>query len=69
MQGKSFHVYEALSEEQVETIINKLREIDGVKYAEGDVHTKIFVIQWSEPANWDEITNVLVRMGYSPAYR
>jgi len=31
--------------------------------------TKIFAIQWSDPATWDQIEKTLIEMGYSPKYK
>ena len=57
------------SEEEVQKIEAGLRKINGVRDVHGHEPTKIFVVNWNEPATWEEIEKTLVRMGYMPDYR
>ncbi|MEQ8671570.1 MAG: cation transporter [Aggregatilineales bacterium] len=66
MQSKSFHIYQVHSQEEVDHITDALNRIPGVKSTTGDFETKIFAIQWSDPAEWKDIENAIVELDYTP---
>jgi hypothetical protein len=69
MFSKDLHIYEVRREQEVEDIKQRLNLIDGIKSVHGDHKTKIFAIQWSAPATWDQIVDVLHEIGYQPAHK
>jgi hypothetical protein len=57
------------TQEQVDQVTANLRALPGVVNVVGHRPTKIFAIQWSDPANWEQIEKTLIEMGYSPKYK
>ena len=69
MKAKTMHIYEVRSDHEVQQITQALDTLPGVEGIEGDWRTKIFAIQWSDPATWEQILDVLVGMGYQPDWQ
>lgn len=68
MQSITFHLYEVWDEAEAQEVIRELSSIDGVRYVHGDHETKIFTVQWSEPATLNDIKVALAEMHYTPDY-
>ncbi len=66
MQSKTFSLPMLHSEAQVRDIENRLRAIPGMKLVQGHPETKLFTIEWTEPASWDNVWKLLEGMGYTP---
>ena len=68
MQSISFLLYEVEDEQEAQEVLRELSTIDGVRYVDGDPETKIFTVQWSEPATLNDIKVALAEMYYTPNY-
>jgi len=68
MQSISFLLYEVEDEQEAQEVLRELSTIDGVRYVDGDPETKIFTVQWSEPATLNDIKVALAEMHYTPNY-
>ena len=68
MQSISFHLYEVEDEQEAQEVLRELSSIDGVRYVDGDPETKIFTVQWNEPATLNDIKVALAEMHYTPNY-
>jgi hypothetical protein len=68
IQSISFHLYEGDDEAEQQAVLQELSNIPGVHYVHGDHETKIFAVQWSEPATLDDIKRALAEMHYTPDY-
>jgi cation transport ATPase len=51
-------------EQDASVIENALRQIVGVSHVELLPSAKHAVIQWSEPATWDDIQSAMKQLGY-----
>ena len=49
------------------TIQRELGEVEGVTAVAADPETRMVTVRWQEPADWDEIREVLADIGYPPA--
>jgi hypothetical protein len=65
MKSKSFHLYLVKDGNEVHGVEHALSQLDGVKYVHGDHKTKMFAIQWTEPATWDDIEKTMNEMDYT----
>lgn len=68
MQSMSFHLYQVDDEAEEQEVLHRLSSIPGVRYVHGDHETKIFAVQWSEPATLEDIKLALAEMHYTPDY-
>jgi hypothetical protein len=59
MQSKSFHIFQINDPMEAEQVVAALQAIPGVRSVTGDHETKIFAIQWSDPAQWEDIERTL----------
>jgi copper chaperone len=50
----------------VNTIQNEVRRLPGVTNVVADLATKSVVIEWMEPATWDQIERKLTEIDYAP---
>ena len=66
LSSKNFHLPNVQNDAEVQALAAQLNQIPGVRRTIGDAKTKIFVVEWSDPATWDHISDALVRMGYVP---
>ncbi|MAS32431.1 MAG: hypothetical protein CL610_00405 [Anaerolineaceae bacterium] len=69
MQSKAFHIFTVKDENEVKLICEHISGVDGVDNVYGDHSTKIFAVQWSAPATWEDIEDTLTRQGYQPAHQ
>ena len=69
MKSQPFHIFMVRDEDEVRQIEARLRALDGIVSVHGDHRTKIFAIQWTEPASWELIEDTLSRMGYVVEHR
>lgn len=69
IHSKDFQLPVVHDAAEAQAIVSRLRDIPGVKDALGDHRTKIFVVQWTDVGNWDDIAKTLVEMGYIPKHR
>jgi copper chaperone len=67
MESKTFVVPNIGCDGCVRTIKNELGEIKGVQEVIGDLASKTVTVKWSEPANWQQIVDVLQEIEYDPA--
>jgi hypothetical protein len=64
MQRREFEVPNMLGATDHEIVLNELRQIAGVQHVELLGHAKHGVIEWDNPATWDEISRRLAQLGY-----
>ncbi|MFP4322349.1 MAG: heavy-metal-associated domain-containing protein [Anaerolineales bacterium] len=50
----------------VNTVQNEVGEIDGVLNVKADEVTKQTIIEWTDPATWQQIEDLLVEIEYPP---
>lgn len=67
MESKTFVVPNIGCDGCVRTIQNEVSEIKGVQEVIGDVASKTVTVKWGDPANWQQIVNVLQEIEYEPA--
>jgi copper chaperone len=67
MQNKTFEVPNISCGHCVMTIKNELGELDGVSKVEASQETRMVTVEWSDPATWDKIHDLLVEINYPPA--
>jgi hypothetical protein len=68
MRSISFHLYQVNDEAEAQEVLSELSDIPGVRYVHGDHETKIFAVQWTEPATLEDIKLALAEMHYTPDY-
>ncbi len=64
MQEKTVSIPSIHCEHCARTIKNELTDLEGVQSVDVDVAARKATIRWSEPADWDEIENVLEEIEY-----
>jgi copper chaperone CopZ len=65
-QIKTIHVPNIGCDGCVRTIQNEVGSIPGVTKVVADLDTKTVVIEWTEPADWEQINDRLVEIDYAP---
>jgi copper chaperone CopZ len=50
----------------VMTVQNEVSQIPGVMRVKASLENKNAVIEWDDPANWEQIKGVLVEIDYPP---
>jgi copper chaperone len=65
-QIKTIHVPNIGCEGCVNTIQTEVRRLPGVTNVVADLATKSVVIEWMEPATWDQIERKLTEIDYAP---
>jgi copper chaperone CopZ len=50
----------------VMTVQNEVSQIPGVTRVKASLENKNAVIEWDDPANWEQIKGVLVEIDYPP---
>jgi len=67
MSSKTVTIPNISCEHCTRTIKMEVEEIEGVSSVQADEATKEVVIEWDDPANWDEIQDLLSEINYPPA--
>jgi len=67
MQSKTFTVPNISCGHCVHTVQMEVGDIPGVKSVKAEQDTKQVVVQWDDPANWEQIKAALVEINYAPA--
>ncbi|GIK64215.1 MAG: heavy metal transporter [Chloroflexi bacterium] len=66
MSTKTFNVPAISCGHCVHTVEREIKSIAGVKSAHADEKTKQVVVEWDNPATWEQIKNALVEIEYPP---
>ena len=67
MQSKTFTVPNISCGHCVHTVQMEVGDIPGVKSVKAEQDSKQVVVQWDDPASWDQIKAALVEINYAPA--
>ncbi len=49
------------------TIEMEVADLAGVSSVKAEADSKQVIVEWDEPASWDEIKDLLVEIGFPPA--
>ena len=66
MSTKTFTIPAISCGHCVHTVEREVSEISGVTRVSADEQTKQVIIEWDEPATWDQIKDLLVEIEYPP---
>lgn len=66
MNSKTFKVPNISCGHCVNTVEMEVGEISGVTNVKADESTKQVVVEWSDPANWEQINTLLQEINYPP---
>ena len=67
METKTFTVPNISCGHCVHTVQMEVGDINGVKNVKADQDSKQVVVEWGEPATWEQIEAMLVEINYPPA--
>ena len=67
MQSKTFTVPNISCGHCVHTVEMEVGELAGVKRVKAEQDSKQVVVEWGEPATWEQIEALLVEINYAPA--
>ena len=67
MQSKTFTVPNISCGHCVHTVEMEVGDLAGVKSVKADQDSKQVVVEWGDPATWDQIEALLVEINYAPA--
>jgi copper chaperone CopZ len=67
METKTFQVPNIGCDGCVNAIKNELKGVPGVQRVDASVDTKMVTVQWTDPASWTKIVDVLTEIEYAPA--
>lgn len=67
MQSKTFTVPNISCGHCVHTVQMEVGELAGVQLVKADQATKQVVVEWDNPATWEQIEARLVEINYAPA--
>ena len=67
MTSKTFTVPNISCGHCTKTIEMEVADLAGVQSVKADMDSKQVVVQWTDPANWDQIKDLLVEINYPPA--
>jgi copper chaperone len=67
MQSKTFTVPNISCGHCVHTVQMEVGDIPGVKSVKAAQDTKQVVVEWDDPASWEQIKAALVEINYAPA--
>jgi copper chaperone len=67
MQSKTFTVPNISCGHCVHTVQMEVGDIAGVKSVKAEQDSKHGVVEWGEPATWEQIEALLVEINYAPA--
>ncbi len=66
MSTKTFSIPAISCGHCVHTVEREIQGITGVKSARADEKSKQVVVEWDNPATWEQIKNALVEIEYPP---
>ena len=66
MANKTFKVPNISCGHCVMSVEREVGELDGVVSVKAEESSKMVTVEWSAPATWDEIQNLLVEINYPP---
>lgn len=67
MESKTFTVPNISCGHCTHTIEMELGELPGVHSVKANQENKQVVVEWGQPATWEQIKNTLVEINYPPA--
>jgi copper chaperone CopZ len=67
MQSKTFTVPNISCGHCVHTVQMEVGDIAGVKSVKAEQESKQVVVEWEDPATWEQIEALLVEINYAPA--
>lgn len=67
MQSKTFTVPNISCGHCTHTVESELSDIAGVKSVKANLDSKQVVVEWGDPATWEQIEAMLVEINYPPA--
>ena len=67
MQSKTFTVPNISCGHCVHTVQMEVGDIAGVRSVKAEQDSKQVVVEWGEPATWEQIEALLVEINYAPA--
>lgn len=67
MQSKTVTVPNISCGHCTHTVEMELSDITGVKSVKADLDSKQVVVEWGDPATWEQIEAMLVEINYPPA--
>lgn len=67
MQSKTVTVPNISCGHCTHTIEMEVADIPGVKSVNADLDSRQVVVEWGDPANWEQIEALLVEINYPPA--
>lgn len=69
IEAQEFQLPIINTDEQVNAVKVRLSAIPGVVNVTGHRPTKIFTVQWRDPATWEQIKAAIYELGYTPKYK
>ncbi len=66
MSTKTFTVPGISCEHCVKAIEREVSELDGVSSVSASLESKQVTVEWSDPASWSQIKDLLVEIEYPP---
>jgi len=67
MQSKTFTVPNISCGHCTHTVEMEVGDLAGVKSVKAEQDSKQVVVEWGEPATWEQIEALLVEINYAPA--
>jgi copper ion binding protein len=67
MESKTFTVPNISCGHCVHTVEMEVGDLAGVKSVKAEQDSKQVVVEWGEPATWEQIEALLVEINYAPA--
>ncbi len=67
MSTKTFTIPAISCGHCVHTVEREVSEISGVTKVQADEQSKQVIVEWGDPATWDQIKDLLVEIEYPPA--
>ena len=67
MESKTFIVPNISCGHCTHTVEMEVGDLSGVKSVKADIESKQVVVEWEQPASWEQIESLLVEINYPPA--
>ena len=67
MESKTFIVPNISCGHCTHTVEMELGDIAGVQTVKADIQSKQVLVEWDQPATWQQIESLLVEINYPPA--
>ena len=67
MESKTFVVPNISCGHCTHTVEMEVGDLSGVKSVKADIESKQVVVEWEQPASWEQIESLLVEINYPPA--